>query len=125
MKPPHWLERTRAHMQGHECGLDALGGNGLHQVDRPANGFCATKLDAVLRPFKHRRQGFQFSEHRARILEHFIGEVDQHVAQGHHFILAHLADPVMGQVGAGEEQCLRVKVANVVADKHLAATGRR
>ncbi len=81
------------------------------------------KFDAVWRAFKQRRQAFEFGEDLAATFEQFLGEVHQHVALGHHFVLLHLADPVMGQVGAGEEQAFGVEVADVVADEHLAGTG--
>ncbi|MNM27647.1 hypothetical protein D3C81_381430 [compost metagenome] len=98
-------------------------GNALHQVHRLADGVLAAKLDAVLRPLKQRRQGLEFGEHLIAAVEQLVREVDQHVALGHHFILGHLADPVVGQVGAGEKQCLGIEVADVVADEHLAGTG--
>ncbi len=48
---------------------------------------------------------FELGEHLMAAFEQLVGEVDQHVALGHHFVFGHLADPVVRQVGAGEEQC--------------------
>ncbi|MNQ68125.1 hypothetical protein D3C85_826710 [compost metagenome] len=98
-------------------------GNALHQIHGLADGVLAAKLDAVLRALEQRCQGLEFGEHRIAAVEQLVGEVDQHVALGHHFVLGHLADPVVGQVGAGEKQCLGIEVADVVADEHLAGTG--
>ena len=42
---------------------------------------------------------------------------------GHYFVFGDLADPVVGQVGAGEEQRFGIEVTDVVTDEHFAGAG--
>lgn len=95
----------------------------LHQGQRLGDGLLAAELNAVLCPLQQRREALEFSEDLAAAFQQLIGEIHQHVALGHNFVFLHLADPVVGQVGAGKEQALRVEVADIVADKHLAGAG--
>ncbi len=102
----------------------ALGiGNALHQDHCLADGALAAELDAIAGPFEQRRDALQFGKYLMSAFEQFVGEIHQHVTLGHHLVLGHLADPVVGQIGAGEKQGLRVEIANVIANEHLAGTG--
>jgi len=98
-------------------------GNSLHQRHGLADRVFVAKLDAVLRALQQRRQSLEFGKYLVPAVEQLIGEVHQHVALFHHFVFGHLADPVVRQVRPREEQRLRVEVADVVADEHLARTG--
>ncbi|MNQ24786.1 hypothetical protein D3C85_379910 [compost metagenome] len=103
-----------------EAGDALTVGNALHQRHGLADRALAAKFDAVLRALQQGRQGFQFGEHLVATLEQLVSEVHQHVTLLHDLVFGHLTDPVMRQVGAGEKQGFGVKVADVVADEHLA-----
>lgn len=115
----HFQQNEKVPQARHALGLF----NALHQGHGLGDGFFAAEFDAVLRTFQQRRQALEFGKRMAALLEQLIGEVHQHVALGHDFAFLYLADPVVGQVGAGEEQAFGVEVTDVVADKHLARAG--
>jgi hypothetical protein len=55
--------------------------------------------------------------------EQFVGEIDEHVALGDHFTLIDLADPVVWQIRAGQEQAVGTEIADIIPNEDLARTG--
>ncbi|SST12565.1 Uncharacterised protein [Acinetobacter baumannii] len=106
-----------------QAGHAAAVGDALQQSPAFADQRRVAELDAVARPRQQRGQAVQLGEYAAAVLQHLVGEVHQHVAPGHHLVGLNLADPVVRQVGTGEEQGVGGEVADVVADEYLAGAG--
>lgn len=87
-----------------EAGDAAAAGDLAHQHASFAYQQRVAELDTELGAGQQGLQGLQLCKHRRTALQHFIGEVDQHVAGFHYLAFLDLADPVVRQARAGEEQ---------------------